>query len=83
MFCVCDLKKKFEWHFSGRLTFSIEGSYRLVLPLRVPETLSSSSNQGFSYSYNVHLALFVRRMTQLRSHKLIGNLEEVRHYRAG
>ena len=56
-------QNKIELYFSDRLTFSnIRGRtsrriYRLALQLLSPETLSS----------NVHLALFVRRMTQLQS----------------
>ena len=69
-------KKKIESYFRG-LTFSnIHGKsfcriYRLALPLCTPETLSLLSKSRI-FLYNVHLALFVRRMTQLRSHKLIG-----------
>ena len=42
--------------------------YRLALPLRTPETLSSLSKSRISI-FNAHLTLFVRRMT---SHKSIG-----------
>ena len=58
-------KKKFESYFSDRLTFSnIHGRtsrriYRLALPLRTPEKLSSSSKLRI-FLYKVHLALFVR-----------------------
>ena len=67
-------EKKFESYFSNRLTFSNIHSttshriYRLALPLRAPETLSSLSKSGISI-FNVHLTLFVRRMT---SHNSIG-----------
>ena len=63
------VKKKF---FNDRPTFSniSHRIYRLALPLRIPERFAYRGNQGFTY--NVHLALFVRRMTQLRSHKFIG-----------
>ena len=60
--------------FSDRLTFSNIRSrtshriYRLALPLHAPETLSSSKD----FLYNAHLALIVRRMTQLRAYKFIG-----------
>ena len=72
---ICGEKKSY---LSIRLTFSnICGMtfcriYRLALPLGTPEILSSSSKSRI-FLYNVHLALFVRRMTQLRSHKLISN----------
>ena len=67
-------KKKFESYFRGRLTFSNLRSrtsrriYRLALPLRAPETLSSLSKSRISI-FNAHLTLFVRRMT---SHNSIG-----------
>ena len=70
-----DQKKK-KSYFSDRLTLSnIRGRtssqiYRLALPLCTPETLSLSSKSSV-FLYNAHLAPFVRRMTQLRSHKLI------------
>ena len=63
-------QKKFESYFSDRLTFSnIHGRtsqriYRLALWLWDPETLSSSSKSRIFW-YNVHLTLFVRKMTQL------------------
>ena len=55
---------KIESYFSDRLTFSnIRGRtsrriYRLALPLRTPETFSSSSKSRI-FLYNAHLALFV------------------------
>ena len=58
-------KKKFESYFSDRLTFSNIRSrtscrvYRLALPLRDPETVSSLSKSRIIL-YNAHLALFVR-----------------------
>ena len=64
--------KKIESYFSDGLTFSNFHSrishriYRLALQLRAPEMLSSLSK---SRIFNVHLALFVRRMT---SHNSIG-----------
>ena len=60
-------KKVFESYFRGRLTFSNIRSrtsrriYRLALPLRAPETLSSLSKSRISI-FNAHLTLFVRRM---------------------
>ena len=68
------MKKIFESYFSDRLTFSIIRSrtspriYRLALPLRAPEMLSSLSKSKISI-FNAHLTLFVRRMT---SHNSIG-----------
>ena len=68
-------KKKFESYFSDRLNFSNIRSrtsrqiYRLALPLRAPEMLSSFSKSRISI-FNAHLTLFVCRMT---SHKSIGN----------
>ena len=67
-------KKKFESYFRDRLTFSNIRSrtsrriYRLALPLRAPETLSSLSKSRISI-FNAHLTLFVRRMI---SHNSIG-----------
>ena len=64
--------KNFESYFSDQFTFSnICGRtspriYRLALPLLSPEMLSSL------FLFNVHLALFVRRMTQLPSLNSIG-----------
>ena len=58
-------KKKIESYFSDRLTFSNTHGrtsrriYRLALPLRAPEMLSSS-NKSRIFFYTVHLALFVR-----------------------
>ena len=45
--------------------------YRLALLLRTPEMLCSLSKSRISI-VNAHLVLFVRRMTQLRSHNFIG-----------
>ena len=67
-------KKIFESYFSDRLTFSNIRSrtsrriYRLALPLRAPETLSSLSKSRISV-LKAHLTLFVRRMM---SHNSIG-----------
>ena len=67
--CVCGPKKCIIY-FSDRLAFSnIRGrtsrrTYRLALPLHTPETLSSLSKSRISL-FNVHLTLFVRRMTQI------------------
>ena len=72
-------EKIFESYFRDRLTFSNIRSrtsrriYRLALPLRAPETLSSLSKSRISI-FNAHLTLFVRRMT---SHNSIG---KYRHY---
>ena len=63
---IC-LWTKFFWgsYFSNQLTFSnIRGwtsprIYRQALPLRAPETLSSSSKSRI-FLYNAHLALFIR-----------------------
>ena len=67
-------EKKIESYFRDRLTFSNILSrtsrriYRLVLPLRAPEMLSSLSKSRISI-FNAHLTIFVRRMT---SHNSIG-----------
>ena len=67
-------EKIFELYFSDRLTFSNIRSrtyrriYRLALPLRAPEMLSSLSKSKISI-FNAHLTLFVCRMT---SHNSIG-----------
>ena len=67
-------KKIFESYFRDWLTFSNIRSgtshriYRLALPLRAPETLSSLSKSRI-FIFNAHLTLFVRRMT---SHNSIG-----------
>ena len=77
--CVCGVhiyitKKIFESYFRDRFTFSNIRSrtsrriYRLALPLRAPETLSSLSKSWISI-FNAHLTLFVRKMT---SHNSIG-----------
>ena len=76
MFChICLWTKKiFESYFRDRLTFSNIRSrtsrqiYRLALPLRAPETLSSLSKSSISI-FNAQLTLFVHRMT---SHNSIG-----------
>ena len=58
-------KKSYESYFSDRLSFSNIRSrtshriYRLALPLRAPEMLSSSSKSRI-FLYNADLALFVR-----------------------
>ena len=68
------MKKIFESYFRDRLTFSNICSrtsrriYRLALPLRAPEMLSSLSKSRISI-FNAHLTLFVRSMT---SHNSIG-----------
>ena len=60
--------KKIKSYFSDRLTFSnIRGRnslqiYRLTRPLLSPEMLSSLSKLRI-FLFNVHHALFVRRMT--------------------
>ena len=74
--CICDPKIK-----SVNGTVAVDSPfqtlavsrqiYRLALPLRAPETLSSLSKSRIS-SFNAHLALFIQRMTQLRSHTTIG-----------
>ena len=67
-------EKIFESYFRDRLTFSNIRSrtsrriYRLALPLRAPEMLSSLSKSRISI-FNAHLTLFVRRMM---SHNSIG-----------
>ena len=67
-------EKIFESYFRDRLTFSnirIRTSrliYRLALPLRAPEMLSSLSKSRISI-FNAHLILFVRKMM---SHNSIG-----------
>ena len=68
---------KFEWTLAVHSTFQtlavdfLVEFIRLALLLHTPETLSSSSKSRI-FLYNAHLALFVRKMTQLRSHKVIG-----------
>ena len=47
-------------HFSSNM-------YKVALPLHTPEMLSLLSKSRI-FVCNAHLALFVRRMTQLRSH---------------
>ena len=65
-------EKILESYFSDRLTFSNIRSwtspriYRLVLPLRAPEMLSSLSKSRISI-FNAHLTLFVGRMTSHNS----------------
>ena len=59
-----------ESYFSDRLTFSniddrTSRRIRLALPLLSPEMLFSLSKLRI-FLFNVHLALFVLRMTQLR-----------------
>ena len=64
-------QKKIELYLSDRLAFSNISSrtshriYRLALPLHSPEMLSSLSKLRI-FLFNVHPALFVQRMTQLR-----------------
>ena len=66
------MKKKFESYFRDRLTFSNIRSrtsrriYKIALPLRAPETLSSLSKSRISI-FNAHLTLFVLRMTSNNS----------------
>ena len=61
------VEKIFESYFSDRLTFSNIRSrtsrqiYRLALPLRALEMLSSLSKSSISI-FNAHLNLFVRRI---------------------
>ena len=64
---VVQKKKQFEsyTHIRSRTSRRI---YRLALPLRTPETLSSLSKSRISI-FNEHLALSVRRMM---SHNSIG-----------
>ena len=65
-------EKIFESYFRDRFTFSNIRSrtsrriYRLALPLRAPETLSSLSKSRISI-FNAHLILFVHRMTSQNS----------------
>ena len=65
-------KKIFESYFNDQLTFSNIRNrtscriYRLALPLRAPEMLSSLSKSRISI-FNAHLTLFVRRMTSHNS----------------
>ena len=65
-------KKIFESYFRDRFTFSNIRSrtsrriYRLALPLRAPETLSSLSKSRISI-FNAHLTLFVHRMMSQNS----------------
>ena len=61
-------EKIFESYFRDRFTFSNIRSrasrriYRLAVPLRAPEMLSSLSKSRISI-FNAHLTLFVHRMT--------------------
>ena len=65
-------KKILESNVRDRLSFSNIRSrtshriYRLALPLRAPETLSSLGKSRISI-FNAHLTLFVRRMTSHNS----------------
>ena len=65
--CLYVCGQKIESYFIDRLTFSnIRGRtshriYRLALPLLSPEMLSSLSKLRI-FLFNVHLALFLRRM---------------------
>ena len=74
-------EKKIESYFSDRLTLSNICSrtsrqiYRLALLLCAPEMFSSLINSRISI-FNVHLTLFVRRMT---SHNYIGKYHHL-HY---
>ena len=63
--CICLwTKKKVESYFSDRLTFSsihcrtARRIYRLALPLRAPDTLSS---RVYLYMYNAHLVLIASK----------------------
>ena len=65
--------KKFEWHFSGRLTFSntcgrLLVDYRLGLPLRAPDTLSSLELMCTLF--------YLSEMTQLQS---LNSIDKYRH----
>ena len=70
IFMYMTTKKSLKWDFIERLTFS-NTRCRLALPLRAPEPLFSLSKSKISL-LNVHLALFVRRMTQLWSQNHTG-----------
>ena len=71
---ICVVDKKIESYYSDQLTFSNNRSRtshqinRLGLPLHAPEMLSSLSKSRI-FIFDVHLALFIRRMT---SHNSIG-----------
>ena len=71
---VCGRKKILESYFSDRLTVSnircrtSRRIYRLALPLRTPEILSSLSKSRISI-FNARLTMFVRR---IMSHNSIG-----------
>ena len=73
-YCMFVDKKIFESYFRDRLTFSNIRSrtsrriYRLALPMRAPETLSSLSKSRISI-LNAYFTLFVHRMA---SHNSIG-----------
>ena len=73
-------KKKIESYFSDRLTFSnirsrtSRRTYRLALPLRAPEMLSSLSKSRISV-FNAHLTLFVRSR-RMMSHN---SIDKYRH----
>ena len=73
---VCGLKQFFNRNLAidSPQTFAVELLVEfidLALPLRAPEMLSSLSKSRISL-FNVHLALFVRRVTQLQLHYPIG-----------
>ena len=53
--------------------------YRLALPLCTPEMLSSLSKSRITV-INVHLTIFVQRMTQLWSHNPVGKYRHLVNY---
>ena len=69
-------KKRFESYLRDRLTFSNIRSrtsrriYRLALPLRAPETLSSLSKSRISI-FNVHLYLSIGRCHTIPSVNIV------------
>ena len=73
---VCGQKKNLNHTLAINRLSNIRGRtfcqiYRLDLPLLSPETLSWLSKLMI-FLFNAHLALFLRRMTQLQSLNFIG-----------
>ena len=74
--CICGQKKNLNRTLAiDYLNICSRTIYRLALPLLSPETLSSLRNSLSKlriFLFNADLALFVRRMTQLRPLNSIG-----------
>ena len=80
--CMYICLQTIESYFSDRFTFSNIRSrtshliYRLALTQHAPEKLSSLSKSRISV-LNAQLALFVRRITQLRSYNSFGKFRHL------